>query len=152
MSDEVVVMSEGCIQQIDSPEGAYYKPSNEFVANFLGIANLFRGEVKQGSDPYIELSGGDRIPLGMGPCSPSRGDVIAMLRPEQLAIVDPGSAGAVPVKVLERVFLGESIRYVMRTERGSTFTVQSSDLKRNVAIGDQVGLTWDPKGVWLLPV
>jgi ABC-type Fe3+/spermidine/putrescine transport system ATPase subunit len=75
-----------------------------------------------------------------------------MLRPEQLAIVDPGSAGAVPVKVLERVFLGESIRYVMRTERGSTFTVQSSDLKRNVAIGDQVGLTWDPKGVWLLPV
>ena len=150
MADEVIIMSEGRIQQVDAPEEAYHKPANEFVANFLGIANLFRGKVAEDSAPYIELSGGDRIVVDAGSLPSSRREVLGMLRPEQLTIVDADSAGALPVKVFERVFLGESTRYLMRTERGCTVTVNSG-VKRKVAIGDQVGLTWDPKGVWLLP-
>ena len=76
---------------------------------------------------------------------------ITLLRPEQLEIVRSDAAGALPVNVSERVFLGESVRYLMRTDKGYVFTVQNSNLKRDIAVGDRVGLTWQPEDVWVLP-
>ena len=151
MADEVVIMSDGRIQQIDTPEKAYQQPANEFVANFLGIANVFRGAVDGGEEPHIQLQEGDRIRIDGRSVTRSAASVFGMLRPEQLEIVRSDAAGALPVNVSERVFLGESVRYLMRTDKGYVFTVQNSNLKRDIAVGDRVGLTWQPEDVWVLP-
>lgn len=151
MADEVIIMAEGRIQQVDTPEEAYRRPSNEFVANFLGIANIFRGEIKGSEQPYIQLPEGDQIRLEVGMAGNASSNVFGMLRPEQLKIVSAETPGALPVDVSERIFLGESVRYLLKTRRGYVFTAQNSNFKRDIAIGDRVGLTWQPEDVWVLP-
>jgi iron(III) transport system ATP-binding protein len=62
MSDRVVVMNKGVIQQIGDPHTIYAQPANTFVANFIGVANLMQGKLLGRSGPFCEME----IPLGEG--------------------------------------------------------------------------------------
>ena len=62
MSDRVVVMNKGVIQQIGDPQTIYARPANTFVANFIGVANLMQGTCRGRDGEYCELE----IPLGEG--------------------------------------------------------------------------------------
>src|SRR6185312_1689889 len=62
MSDRVVVMNKGTIQQIGDPQTIYARPINAFVANFIGVANLMRGTLTRRSGEFCEME----IPLGNG--------------------------------------------------------------------------------------
>ncbi|WP_170984590.1 ABC transporter ATP-binding protein [Rhodoligotrophos defluvii] len=153
MADEVVILADGRIQQIDEPQTAYRQPANEFVANFLGTANLFEGPVTQiGEARYIRLACGDTIAIDAraGSARPD-GVAIGMLRPEQITLGSPDAAGATPARIEEQIFLGESIRYLATTERGTTITIQASNARRIHRPGERVGLSWTPEDVWILP-
>jgi putative spermidine/putrescine transport system ATP-binding protein/spermidine/putrescine transport system ATP-binding protein len=94
MSDKVVVMSEGWIEQEGTPEQVYNEPASEFVANFLGISNIFSGKVSA-------LSGGTaRLTLDDGP------DLLAHPRDGRAA--SQGERVRLAVRA-EKVFLSENV-------------------------------------------
>ena len=88
MSDTIVVMNQGYIQQIGTPEMIYNEPVNAFVADFIGDSNIIDGIMVK--DRVVEILG-TRIPCvdeGFGTNTP----VDVVIRPEDVEIVAPGKA------------------------------------------------------------
>ena len=84
MSDKVIVLNKGVVQQAGSPLAIYRKPANRFVADFVGKVNFLRGEVNDGR---IELVGlGQSLPYD----GPYTGKVIMAVRPENIEISQEG--------------------------------------------------------------
>ena len=81
LSDRVVVMNSGTIEQIGSPENLYEKPKTHFVANFIGVSNIFRGMVQYDKEKYIDLNG-KKLLLGEA----AAGEGVFALRPEKLKL------------------------------------------------------------------
>ena len=98
MSDQVAVMRDGRLEQMGSPTELYQRPRTEFVAGFLGEANLFPISATGELDPF-----GIQLPAGGG---------VALLRPEQLglAAAPPPDAAAVRVRVANAQFQGARLR------------------------------------------
>lgn len=153
MADEVVIMAEGRVQQVDAPQDAYRRPANNFVANFLGIANVFEGKLhRDAAGCGIQIDGGERIELTPeAGASAHAGRLRAMLRPEQISMVGSDAPCLVRARIDEVIFLGESVRYLLSTESGLGFTVQAANNRLVSREGELVGLRWDPRDVWLLP-
>jgi iron(III) transport system ATP-binding protein len=118
MSDLVVVMDKGVIQQIAPPQTIYARPINTFVANFIGVANLVPGVLRGRSGPLCELEislGDSRPPLRVlaagGESARLDQPLTLSLRPEDIAVhlqKPNGSAGAnvFEGEVVETVYLG----------------------------------------------
>jgi len=127
MSDRVCVMREGRIVQTGSPRTLYDRPVNRYVADFVGKSNFFAG--------------------------PSR-DKIISVRPEVIEIaptvkaLPPGLAHQLPVKVLNRIFLGEHTEYRVAHETMGEFMVLSSRNQERESgiyeIGDTIAAGWRP--------
>jgi iron(III) transport system ATP-binding protein len=116
MSDRVVVMDRGTIQQIGDPETIYARPANAFVANFIGAANLLEGSLlgRDGDLAVVELSLGESRPslrlkaLGGKGASPGQ-KVVLSLRPEDLYLHTEPPADAPNLmegEIIDTVYLG----------------------------------------------
>jgi ABC-type Fe3+/spermidine/putrescine transport system ATPase subunit len=130
MSDRVAVMNEGKIAQIGSPTALYDTPSNRFVASFVGEANLLEATiVGKETDGLIVLKIGD-VEL-KAPAS-SLGDAngcLCMIRPEKITVgaspaVDGRPVNSMSATVMETVFMGEMIRYVVEISAGPRVTAK----------------------------
>ena len=121
LSDRVVVLDQGRVQQIATPEEAYLKPSNRFVADFLGIAN------------FVPASGG-----GQG-----------VVRPERVRVAVAGTAG-LPGKIVEAVYLGQSIRYHVALDDGRSIVGTTPFLGERFETGAPVSIDWATQDVWSL--
>ncbi|QQK79048.1 ABC transporter ATP-binding protein [Salicibibacter cibi] len=107
ISDRVMVLNEGNLQQLDKPEVIYQRPANEFVANFVGHANLLSGQVKQeNSDSYFVAKD---LQFAVENMDAKNG--LVLIRPEMIDIHLNGSIQGV---VLNRVYHGNSIRYEVK--------------------------------------
>ena len=96
MSDEIIVMDKGRIQQIGRPTETYRSPSNPFVAGFIGVTNFLSGKVRAtvGSKIAIEVGATKLIGNGAGDVAPRHNTVAdAALRAEQIRIA--GSTKAI---------------------------------------------------------
>ena len=93
LGHRIVVMSDGHVQQIDTPMRIYDKPVNLFVAGFLGspAMNLLRGRVVRDRDARVDL-GAASLPLGAVPL-PDGADVVVGVRPEDLMPADVAPSG-----------------------------------------------------------
>ncbi|MFO1090658.1 MAG: ABC transporter ATP-binding protein [Hyphomicrobiales bacterium] len=148
MSDRIVVLDGGRVQQIDTPANAYYKPGNRFVAGFLGTANFLEGTVAtNGSGRVLRLEGGAKVPVAP---KTAEGRVCGMLRPEDVSITKARDA-LVTGTVEEVVFLGETVRYGVRLDQGLTMTAHVTGSRTRYEEGQKVGLAWDPGRVWFIP-
>ncbi len=142
MADLVAVMSDGVLQQFASPFEVYERPANRFVATFVGSPpmSVLEGAVDDGAFAVA----GTRLALGAeraAACA-TAGAVAIGLRPEDLAITEAGTAGAVPASVfvvepmgaetLVDVMVAET-RVTVRAARGVTYP-----------LGASVGLQIDP--------
>jgi iron(III) transport system ATP-binding protein len=97
MSDRIIIINRGVVQQVGTPTDVYRKPVNQFVAAFVGKVNFLHGEVKNGA---IELSGiGQAVPYD-GPLS---GKVVLAVRPENISFSEQGIKG----KLLSMFYLGD---------------------------------------------
>jgi putative spermidine/putrescine transport system ATP-binding protein len=154
LSDRIVVLDEGRVQQIATPEEAYLKPNNRFVADFLGTANLFEGVVQRDDAGWwILLGGGERMrcaDLGMPPGC----EVAAVVRPERV-MLEPAGAGALGqgllATVTDVIYLGQSLRYHLAWRQRKEVVATSVDRGTRFATGTTVRLTWRPHDVWLIP-
>jgi len=120
MSDLVAVMDRGRIVQFGAPREIYFRPESEFVASFIGAANLFRGTavaaVAAGGVGAMRLDDGSEIaclfPTGIATdCA-----TMASVRPESIAIAPAGAAAVNGANVLRGAvtaasFLGANVRY-----------------------------------------
>ena len=141
MSDRIVVMNHGVIQQVDSPTDIYNEPENAFVADFIGESNIIDGVMLE--DRKVEFC--DRefecVDSGFGHNTP----VDVVIRPEDLRLVYAGD-GLLQGVVESIVFKGVHYEMMVRTEH-FTFTVHSTMAE---PIGKTVGLTVIPFDIHIM--
>lgn len=141
MSDKIVVMNAGEIQQIGSPLDIYNEPVNEFVARFIGETNILDGEFIE--DNRVKFSNHVFESLDKGFKKGERVDVV--VRPEDIDIVD-FDKGMINGLVKELTFKGVHWEMLIEVD-GFTYKVDSTD-KRDV--GEKVGLIIDPDSMHLM--
>lgn len=111
ISDRIAVLDQGVIQQVGAPMELYDNPSNKFVADFLGTANVLRGRVeRRSSGNYFISESGIYFPYGAKP----EKELSLIFRPQSLAICHGEvESGVIQMegKILHREFLGHLIRY-----------------------------------------
>jgi spermidine/putrescine ABC transporter ATP-binding subunit len=151
LSDRIAVMNRGRIEQIGEPTELYETPATGFVAQFIGESNRLEGTIGTGDGgrPVLITRSGLRLPARPG--GAPVGEAAALfLRPERIAIgSDGGAAGGgatVTGDVVEAVFVGEAMRYVVRAGGGEIFTVKrlNLDTADRFKVGARVTLRWDP--------
>lgn len=115
LSNVVVLMNSGRIEQVGDPQTIYASPRTGFASEFLGSANLVPVKVVDGpSGPQAQLPNGQRIAVAVD--AKPRGETQLVLRQEDLKLVPagPDTSGGWLATVETRVFLGARIRYVLR--------------------------------------
>ncbi|MSO76312.1 MAG: ABC transporter ATP-binding protein [Alphaproteobacteria bacterium] len=116
MSDRILVLRDGMLQQSGTPEDLYHNPRNEFVASFVGESNILRGRVENGpGGPSMALGDGLGIPLG-APAPPAGAEIVCVLRPEAIEIGGEPSVDHFETvgEVVDRIFCGDVVRVRLR--------------------------------------
>ena len=142
MSDTVVVMNRGIIQQIGSPEDIYNEPQNAFVADFIGESNLLDGIMVR--DELVSLGGQEFVCVDKGFGENNPVDVV--IRPEDVEL-DAGGSGITHGIVRSIVFKGVHWEIRVESEIGITFLVQTTE---HFAVGTKVGISVDPYNIQIM--
>ncbi len=140
MSDKIVVMSEGRMQQIGTPEDIYNEPKNAFVADFIGESNIFTGIMTDKLKVRFcgaEFACVDDVEHGRL--------VEVVVRPEDVEVTTP-EKGAIVGTVTSVVFKG--VHYEITVESGKNEIVIQST--KTAAVGSQVGLNVEPDGIHIM--
>ena len=131
MSDRVAVMDSGRLQQLGTPAEIFERPANPFVAEFLGTANFFEGEVKGvgAGRCQMELVDGTTIEAKEPPPLVAGEKIVATVRPQKirLALDGMGESGTVntfPGTLKEVIFEGVLVRLLLESAGGTTLEVQ----------------------------
>jgi putative spermidine/putrescine transport system ATP-binding protein len=142
LGDRIVVMQKGAIAQIGTPREIYFAPNSRFVAEFIGAANIVESPVENG---HLVLPGG-RQPIET---RASVTNVVAMIRPESIGIVEAGNA---PLSgVIDSIsFIGDRQRIAVSEVSSQPLNVDAPNTIK-VRIGERVGLLIAPNTVRLLP-
>ena len=121
MSDRLAVMSDGRIAQLGSPREVYQEPQTEYVADFLGVANLLDVQSASGQGQVDVIRLGDFELRGTIPKGHAGGPGRAVIRPERIELSDAGGTGPnqVPGMVERSVFLGSISQVFVRLANGS---------------------------------
>ena len=132
MSDKVMVMREGRLEQMGSPTEIYHAPLTRFVAELVGETNFLSADVRSHSNTFVDVSVGNRLNLQTSGVSqqprdlPKIGQEITVcIRPECVRLSEASSQqNSFEVKVLDRTFLGESIRYTLTLPSGDNIVAK----------------------------
>ena len=141
MSDTIVVMNQGYIQQIGTPVDIYNEPENAFVADFIGDSNIIDGIMLE--DKLVEILGAKFrcVDTGFGQNRP----VDVVIRPEDVDLVKPGQ-GIINGVVTHLIFKG--VHYEMEVlANGYEWLVHSTDC---FPVGTEVGLSVDPFDIQIM--
>lgn len=146
MSDRVAVMHGGRIEQCSTPELLYEEPETEFIARFVGESNLLRGEVVSRSKDKLDLrhSSGLTFSARAPEQSVAAGtECLVCVRPTRVDVRPGSDAQGWPGKVIERVFLGDKVRFLVESG-GETLisTVSNQGVGWVPTVGDEVSASW----------
>ncbi|MCL2126354.1 MAG: ABC transporter ATP-binding protein [Oscillospiraceae bacterium] len=141
MSDTVVVMESGVIQQVGTPEDIYNEPKNAFVADFIGESNIVDGIML--ADGLVEIFGRKFKCLDSGFASREPVDVV--IRPEDVDIVDVKD-GVLTGTVTNITFRGVLYDIIVDF-KGFKWLIQTTDLS---PIGSVIGIKIDPDGIHIM--
>lgn len=141
MSDTVVVMNEGKIQQIGSPEDIYNEPKNAFVADFIGESNIIDGIMHE--DRVVGMYG-KKFPCLDGGFQPNE-PVDVVIRPEDIDIV-PVEQGQLTGTVTEVTFKGMHYDIIVDF-KGFKWLIQTTDLHRP---GEYIGIRLTPNDIHVM--
>ncbi len=136
MSDTIVVMNQGYIQQMGSPEQIYNEPENAFVADFIGESNIVDGIMLH--DELVEIFGAKFpcVDKGFGNNKP----VDVVIRPEDIDLVKPED-GTLTGVVTHLIFKGVHYEMEVTTPNGFEWLVHSTDM---FPVGQEVGIHIEP--------
>ncbi len=142
MSDTIVVMNQGYIQQMGSPEQIYNEPENAFVADFIGESNIVPGLMLH--DELVEIFGAKFacVDKGFG----NRKPVDVVIRPEDIDLVEP-EAGTLKGVCTHLIFKGVHYEMEVTTPDGFEWLVHSTDM---CPVGKEVGIHVDPFDIQIM--
>jgi spermidine/putrescine transport system ATP-binding protein len=161
MSDRLVVMNAGRIEQLGSPRELYEYPATRFVANFIGTSNILTGRLERKGDAWALAGlGPDQRVLVTDAGEPSQGrEVELAVRPEKMVLrgehdPPPPDRCALRVTVTEVVYLGTSTQYRTVTDAGTAVAVYRQNASATPGaevLTGQVGwLEWPPEHSYVL--
>ncbi|PIE07126.1 MAG: ABC transporter ATP-binding protein [Rhodobacterales bacterium] len=145
LADRIVVLAEGTIQQVDSPENLYERPANRFVAEFIGSPRMNILPAARAGAEEISIAGSG--PIAVGPLPD--GEIAEVgLRPEHLAACPPGQA-RLGGQLSHLEYLGADASLFVRLGAGEDFTVIRTNGRTKFRPGDTVGLDFRPEDMHL---
>lgn len=143
LSDTIVVMSEGKIQQIGTPIDIYNEPINSFVADFIGESNILNGIMRE--DRLVAFAGHEFecVDEGFGNQTP----VDVVVRPEDIYIFEPSEAAQLMGTVSSCIFKGVHYEMLVQTREGYELMVQDY---HSFEAGHEVGLLVKPADIQVM--
>lgn len=141
MSDKIVVMNKGEIQQVGTPEEIYNEPINKFVAQFIGESNIIEGTMIK--DYLVEFDGKKYKCVDRGFSSDETVDVV--IRPEDIDIVERGK-GLINGVVDSVIFKGVHFEIDVKTEH-RVYTIHTTDYFKE---GSEVDLLFTPEDLHIM--
>ena len=143
MSDTVVVMDKGKIQQIGTPEDIYNEPVNAFVADFIGESNIVDAIMLK---DYLVSFGGVKfecLDSGFG----ENAFVEAVVRPEDIKIVEPGAKASLTGTITNITFKGVHFEILVDVD-GFIWMIQTTE--ENHKIGETIGMYINPDAIHIM--
>ena len=148
MSDKIVILKDGLVQQIDSPQKVYQRPKNTFVSNFIGKANILKGTVISCDNDKAEVdiegvtfSVNETVKYDQGRA------VDIVVRPESILVGEPGFMAT----VTKSVYMGMTQDYKVKF---SSYEIEISDnnptSKHVYNVGDVMKFSLDPDSIHIL--
>ncbi|MDG2487625.1 MAG: ABC transporter ATP-binding protein [Roseibacillus sp.] len=153
MADRLAVMDGGRVQQVGTPEQIYRNPRTAYVASFIGETNLLEAKVKNATDRQgvaVETDAGELIGRNTDDhWTPAPGEKVQVsIRPEAIRILPEG--GQLEGRVVETMYLGESIQYRVRISQGVEMQVSEMNPRAVLEEGSRVGLEMQVEDVVVL--
>ncbi|MDQ7844882.1 MAG: ABC transporter ATP-binding protein [Armatimonadota bacterium] len=142
LSDIIVVMNQGRVEQVGSPFDLYRRPATRFVADFIGEANLLPGRYSDGSvavGPYV-------FPFTQPGVAP--GPVTVVARPEAVQVETEGQG--LPGTIRSAFFMGTTIDYLIDTPAGEVSASEPPRARGVLPVGTEVRLQFTDAGIYLL--
>ena len=149
LSDQIIVMKNGVVEQMGTPQEIYYHPKNEFVADFIGEANFLRGTMtgRENGHAVIRVEGHD-MPVADRPDMEPGREYTIVLRPEAAHLSDEGG---VPCRVSLSCFMGSYQNYhVQLGDIRIALTEYNPQNKRIYNVGEECRLVFEPDEVHVL--
>jgi spermidine/putrescine transport system ATP-binding protein len=160
MSDRVVVMQEGTIEQIGTPREVYEEPENLRVANFIGEANIFETTILHADEKQVQVEvDGQRYSLKNRRHYRGNEKVCVLIRPEDLQVWGHSevtdTTGMFPAKVEQVIYKGVTVDLMLRLSGGKMLSAtqffNEDDDKLDYRTGESVWVQWIPGWEVILP-
>ncbi len=142
LSDVIVVMNLGRVEQIGAPTDLYRKPASRFVADFIGEANLLTGTYREGQVTVGPFT----FPFRQE--SVAAGPVTVLARPEAVTVQTDGAG--LPGKIRTAFFMGMTNEYLIETPAGELTATEPIRARGLLSMGTEVRLQFDDTGLYLL--
>ena len=142
MSDQIMIINDGTIQQSGTPVDIYDEPLNHFVADFIGESNIVPGVMK--ADYLVTIDGQDFECVDAGMRPNERVEVV--IRPEDLDITT-ADQGKLTVTVDTQLFRGVDYQITAHDQRDHEWKINSI---HKTTVGTQVGLAFDPEDIHVM--
>ena len=161
MSDHIVVMNDGIVQQSDTPLDVYRKPQNQFVANFIGVTSMFAGTVVSCQSNTVSVSVGRATFTARGSGDAFKvGDAVEVaLRAEQIQFVersDQPFENTISGVIVQRIFEGDRVVYEVRVSDMNNSSIyvfdHNPDLYEEYSFNESVQLGWSANNFYAFPV
>ncbi len=144
ISDKVIIMNKGLVEQISTPQEAYYYPNNKFVADFIGEANFLNGTVK--SQDVVVIDGAE-VKCSTGSMEPGA-QCSVVLRPEGAYL---GDNGAIRGKVMYSCFMGAYQDYHIQVADALVKIQEYNPKNKKIYnVGDEVCLNFEDNTLYAL--
>jgi spermidine/putrescine ABC transporter ATP-binding subunit len=154
LSDRIVVIDRGRLQQVGRPEELYEAPANPFVADFIGESNLLRCAAVSAAGGLLRVRTAGGSELVVAPVASAEAARHLVLRPESLRLHADGQprAHAVAGVVEEAIYLGGLVKYLVRINPAEVLAVRvpKPPGARPLAPGTAVQVAWEPAELRLL--
>jgi ABC-type Fe3+/spermidine/putrescine transport system ATPase subunit len=148
MSDIVVVMNQGKIEQMGAPAEVYEHPQSEFVANFLGNANFLIATLSGGDAEGVQvrLAGGSVLWVAGGVTRQVHaGDTVKVVVRAEKVVLMPPQSGTLQAKIVDVDYLGALARYELELPGGQRLRALASLHEKVRSLGESVGIAIDPE-------
>jgi len=152
MSDRIVVMNAGSVEQIGTPQEVYETPATAFVADFLGKANMLAGTVSSvdGAKATISLAAGQSVAV-VSPRPLSQGAAVTVVvRPQKLSVGPAAAGNRLSGRVISTSYLGGSAIYEIDLGGRTAVRANTTIGGRLAGEGETIEVGFDPAGCVLL--
>jgi putative spermidine/putrescine transport system ATP-binding protein len=144
LADRLVVLRDGVVQQVGTPEEVYAEPANRYVAGFMGYRNMLAFDVESASGGEITLAGPETRLTGVDRDGVRGGRAVAAIRPEDVSVVGADAANRIPVTVEVVEYHGREQAVQARLDRGDELHFRTTE---RLAPGDKVDVGAPPERV-----